>query len=157
MVLFSPFADAMHVTTVIERAFFFPVYNTFICAALYIKNIIGGTRDAAAAAFFFPLYSSCTLSGHVKSTVVSICSLTALLAKRRRESSACGPFVASAVMQRKNIVTPDGEAKKEQQFSRLFLSPTFFGMVTLSFLPWYLVILSTRCLLSLDYCTSFLS
>lgn len=44
---------AMYVITVTECADFLLVYNTSIYAALYIKNIIGETRDATA--FFFPL------------------------------------------------------------------------------------------------------
>lgn len=42
---------AMYVITVTECADFLLVYNTSIYAALYIKNIIGETRDATA--FFF--------------------------------------------------------------------------------------------------------
>lgn len=71
---------AMYVITVTECADFLLVYNTSIYAALYIKNIIGETRDATAFFFsslppfsFFILQSS-LLSGHVTSTVVDVCS-----------------------------------------------------------------------------------
>lgn len=76
--------------------------------------------------------------------------------KRRRESSVCGPFVvfaALAVTQRKDIEDIVNVAEIWWFLKLFFLSVPFFpfSFFSMSFLPWYLVILLRHCLLSPDY------
>lgn len=98
--------------------------------------MIGGTRDATAAFFFW----------RVVSTVLCTCSFRALFVNRWQESSVCGPFVAFAalvMMQREGIVTPCNVAEEREEKNlmvsknnpppSLFFFFFFFGAMTLSF------------------------
>lgn len=149
----------MYVIAVMDCASFLPVYNTFISAALYIKK--HNRWNKRCCSFFFFFFSSIFHSrlhfylGMLQAQLL-VSSYSTFSKKRRRESSVCGPFVvfaALAVTQRKDIEDIVNVAEIWWFLKLFFLSVPFFpfSFFSMSFLPWYLVILLRHCLLSPDY------